>query len=1247
MNRSNENRNMRSWGRKLREWFVRNPIEFRRSTLERLERRDLFDASGFSEPSLLAEPLASATAVANTTFESVRILESARVDESNRTVWIGGVYIEEDSGSDAHGDSFFVTFEGGAARTQLTQLIIDTDQGAAGYSVADNFFDTDETPTILGGTSIPSRGADHAFHFEVISIEAKDPNAKVKASVQDGSMQVILTFENFFAGDKLHFSIDVDEVQHLYSVDDINEFNEGLDPITSGAEFEGSRLTATFSAPDYEVATTRGSFLNRYDTLLGNASSAGFALDLPADNADGRRDRTAGVAVDATQKIIPASLAGSVYLDNNDNGLWDSQEKGLAGVTIELVSIETITGQKIQTSTTTLADGSYRFDGLPAGRYQVFENQPAGLFDGKDSVGRVGNEQRGVLLANDTIGSIRLNGGDVGLEYNFGELEPSSLTGHVCIALPGYPCFATDPAGKRPLEGVRIALLDDQGQTVATTLTDAQGSYRFEGLPKGTYAIVETQPSGLIDGPSKAGRVDGQTNGLAVNGVRIESITLLGGQAGFEYDFCERLPSSIAGNVFEDLNEDSDRDPGEVGIESVVIDLIDDGGKIIASTETASDGSYRFEGLAPGKYNLRQRQPQGYFQGGQRAGSLGGVDTQVDAIKGIELPDGTDAVKYDFMEVPPGILSGYVFQDGGVILTVDGKPPASLQGIRDGVRTPDDIPISGSAVELRRIDGTKLSSQDVLPGIYGSQFETQGALRFTDSNGFYFFEGLRPGKYHIYQTQPVGWFDGIDTPGTTGGFAINIGENLPPEVAELLRGLQSNPSTNPGTDGILMVGVAARGASTLNHFSEILVGVLPPEPPDPPEPPEPPEPPVPPTIPPAPLLDKSIVIPGLQRDDVFVFPRPSYAVFAPFDPIRLPESIAGFSVEYTWHLSVINAGEPRGYQDQKRVDQEKVAQLAKMLDVETWTVETMDRGRWRIVSTLKRPAKLASRNAFSVEGAMQLAGDFNGDGIDELALFKDGEWLIDINGNGEWDRSDLWAKLGAVGDLPVVGDWDADGKDDIGVWGVAWRGDGAAIEREPGLPDPENMRSTTPKNLPPQELEQSAVRLLQRSERGEARSDVIDHVFGFGTRGDQPVAGDFNGGGVSTLGIFHDGLWVLDTNGDGQIDRSKDRMIRFGQTGDKPLVGDFNGDGTDQIAVVRGNKVLVDSNGNGQLDVTDKVFEIQGDGLEVIAGDFDGDGVDEAAFYARQASDILADEPEVAIDGPDVTNDETIRAARR
>ena len=49
--------------------------------------------------------------------------------------------------------------------------------------------------------------------------------------------------------------------------------------------------------------------------------------------------------------------------------------------------------------------------------------------------------------------------------------------------------------------------------------------------------------------------------------------------------------------------------------------------------------------------------------------------------------------------------------------------------------------------------------------------------------------------------------------------------------------------------------------------------------------------------------------------------------------------------------------------------------------------------------------------------------------------FLDGEWFIDINGNGRWDEEDIWLKLGTKGDQPVVGDWDGDGKDDIGIFG--------------------------------------------------------------------------------------------------------------------------------------------------------------------------------------------------------------------
>jgi hypothetical protein len=124
-------------------------------------------------------------------------------------------------------------------------------------------------------------------------------------------------------------------------------------------------------------------------------------------------------------------------------------------------------------------------------------------------------------------------------------------------------------------------------------------------------------------------------------------------------------------------------------------------------------------------------------------------------------------------------------------------------------------------------------------------------------------------------------------------------------------------------------------------------------------------------------------------------------------------------------------------------------------------------------------------------------------------------------------------------------------------------------------------------------------------------------VFRFGGDVDQPVAGDFNGDGVSTLGIFNNGSWRLDVNGDGEFTEEVDSYFEFGKPGDIAVVGDFNGDGLDEVAVVRGSDLIVDSNGNGAWDVTDSVFKIEGEGSNVVVGDFDGDSIDEAAFYAN------------------------------
>ncbi len=73
-------------------------------------------------------------------------------------------------------------------------------------------------------------------------------------------------------------------------------------------------------------------------------------------------------------------------------------------------------------------------------------------------------------------------------------------------------------------------------------------------------------------------------------------------------------------------------------------------------------------------------------------------------------------------------------------------------------------------------------------------------------------------------------------------------------------------------------------------------------------------------------------------------------------------------------------------------------------------------------------------NTLEMFGRSLAAGDFNGDGIDDLAVFRDGTWIIDTNGNGTMDADDEVIQLGEAGDTPVVGDWDGDGRPDLGVY---------------------------------------------------------------------------------------------------------------------------------------------------------------------------------------------------------------------
>jgi Tol biopolymer transport system component len=207
---------------------------------------------------------------------------------------------------------------------------------------------------------------------------------------------------------------------------------------------------------------------------------------------------------------------------------------------------------------------------------------------------------------------------------------------------------------------------------------------------------------------------------------------------------------------------------------------------------------------------------------------------------------------------------------------------------------------------------------------------------------------------------------------------------------------------------------------------------------------------------------------------------------------------------------------------------------------------------------------------FGQAGDLPVTGDWNGDGITDLGVFRNGQFLL-----RQAPANITTVNFGQAGDLPIAGDWNGDGTDDLGVFRT-----GQFILRKPVKPCP-------------------ACPII-----------FILITFNFGQAGDTPLAGDWNGDGIDTVGIFNAGSWTLrNSNSAGAADIT----VQFGTApGARPVVGDWNGDGIDTIGVLLPSNVLgattfglnnVNSNLSGLFDI---LAAFGGDGDLPVSGDWDG-----------------------------------------
>ncbi len=609
-------------------------------------------------------------------------------------VLLGSTYFESDSGDDSKPDTLQVTFVGGAPGTTLNHLTINGDKRQDGLSDGDIFFDT-----AAGGLG--------SFKYNDLSISSADGFTVNDAIVHDGGSLITFDFTGFKAGDKLVFTIDADEAQF------VDGTTVDTNSTVEGGEFQRSILVGQFSAPGFVDLSLQALYWDYFDTNFSNEQTAtGETLDLPNDAYTPDHDysdRTAGAIVDAAQ-IPLATISGWVYHDRSNDGVFNTgTEEGIGGVTVELLDAN---GNGTGITTTTSTDpgkvGFYEFLNLTPGKYGVREVQPNGWLDGKDTAGDHGgtaaDESAGRV---DRITGATLDYGDHGLNYNFGELLPGSISGQVVVC-----------DNDTVIPGVQIDLWDGAGKVVATTVTNDNGDYSFTGLVPGQYSVHEHQPAGYYDHAAYIGSGDGFVD----DPNDMSHIDIGSDQHLISYDFCEHLGVNLSGNVYHDRNDDGIFDtPTEEGIAGVTLKLIDGNGNDTGLRATTdAKGHYEFTDLAAGAYEVVEVQPEGWLDGKDTPGNSGGIadpSPPGDRISQIVLNWNVNGVEYNFGELLPGSIAGQV------------------------IVCQTDTVIPGVTIDLTDSTGKIV------------------ATTVTEDNGDYSFTGLRPGVYGVHEHQPAGYFD--------------------------------------------------------------------------------------------------------------------------------------------------------------------------------------------------------------------------------------------------------------------------------------------------------------------------------------------------------------------------------------------------------------------------------------------------------------------------------------------------------
>jgi len=442
--------------------------------------------------------------------------------------------------------------------------------------------------------------------------------------------------------------------------------------------------------------------------------------------------------------VIPNTVYGNVWEDNDGDGTQEAGENGIAGVTVRLFDCGAngVCGDGddgATLTTTTDANGDYIFSDLPDGNYQVVVDSATAPLGATWTQ----TADPDATLDDSTTATLVVSGGQIFGAYDFGYTE----TGTAALGDTLFTDWDGDgiqDAGDEGIAGVTVTLYEDANgdgvidpatdAVIATTVTDANGGYSFTGLPPGDYIVVvdETDPD-LPSGANQTADPDDPAVPCTVcDGQAAVNLTV--GEVDNTIDFGYQPTGfgAIGDFVWNDADADGIQDAGEAGIAFITVNLYEDSNgngildaadALVATQVTDTDGSYQFTGLAPGDYLVQvdEGDPQLPTDGNGDAYVLSTANSPLS----VTLTAGQVYADADFGFSPGGSIGDTVYRDD------DGN----------GDQSPSEPGIANVTVTLYDdVDGD---------GVYDPGTDTLIATTTTDANGNYSFTGLPAGDYVV------------------------------------------------------------------------------------------------------------------------------------------------------------------------------------------------------------------------------------------------------------------------------------------------------------------------------------------------------------------------------------------------------------------------------------------------------------------------------------------------------------------